>query len=446
MTNSELTALLKREMIPALGCTGPTAYALATACCRPFLTAAPREVTVYVSPAFLKIGFGVATPGTTEPGIPIAAALGLVGGDYTLGLQVLKPCTDRDVKKAGELEKSGLIKVLCAWEKTGVYVRAEVTTDHEKVVAVVEHTHDGVSLIEVNGEKKLEKKVCSEADLNPDPERLTLEDIFSYVNTVDTGELRFLLDGYIMSLKLAEDGLVQGFGLKSGRAYLGEIYGDHPPDDLYERPMKYLPADILKKSKILVAAASDARMGGSRLPAMAAMGDGNQGLTALLPVGIVAESLKKSEDETIRALALSCLMLFYVKMHVGRASAFCLCAIAASAGASAGCAYLKGANEKQLRASVKNSISPLCGMLCDGAKNACALKMAIAATTAISSVALAFRDVECGFYDGVADDTLEETITCITDIAAGSMDLLDRAMVDGILKKSERRRLETPGK
>ncbi|RGZ00454.1 L-serine ammonia-lyase, iron-sulfur-dependent, subunit alpha [Clostridium sp. AM58-1XD] len=310
------------------------------------------------------------------------------------------------------------------------------------MAAVVEHTHDGVSLIEVNGKKILEKNISFEENQDLELESLRLEEIFSYVNTADTRELHFLLDGYKMSLELAEDGIVQGFGLKSGRAYLSEVYGDHVPADLYEHPMNYLPDDLPTRARILVAAASDARMGGSRLPAMAAMGDGNQGLTAMIPVGTAAEFLGKNEDETIRALALSCLMLFYVKIHIGRAAAFCLCAIAASAGAAAGLAYLMGASEKQLKAAVKNSISPLCGMLCDGAKNACALKMAIASSTAISAVTLAFKDVECGFYDGVADDTLEQTVSCITDIAAGSMDMLDKAMVDEILKKSERRRME----
>lgn len=444
MTPYELTMLLKKEMVPALGCTGPTAYALATACCKPFLTDIPKEVKIYVSPAFLKIGFGVATPGTTQPGIAIAAALGLVGGDYKLGLQVLKPCTKEDVENAQKLVKRGLIQVLCAWDKGGVYVRAEVTTDNEKAIAVVEHTHDGISLIEVNGEIKFEVSSTGQKNLEDNPDCLRLDDIFAYIKSVDTEELRFLLDGYRLNLELAEDGLRQGFGLKSGCAFLAEWWqGKNQPTDLFERPMEYLPDAILEKARVLVAAASDARMGGSRLPAMAAMGDGNQGITAIIPVAVAAEMMGKSEEQTIRALALSCLMLFYIKMHIGRAAAFCLCAIAASAGVAAGVSYLKEMNEKQICVAVKNVISALCGMLCDGAKNACALKMSIATTTALACVDLAASDVECGFYDGVADDTLEQTVSCITGIATASMDMLDRCMVDEIIKKIERKRCET---
>lgn len=442
MTNSELSGLLKKEMLPALGCTGPTAYALATACCRPFLTAPVKEVKIYVSPAFLKIGFGVATPGTTEPGIGIAAAIGLTGGDYRLGMQVLQPVTDEDITLAREMVQSGLIQVLCAWEKQGVYVRAEVRTENELAIAVVEHTHDGISLIEVNGEKKYTATISAEEKLEDNPDSLTLEDIFRYVRTVDTSDIRFLADGYTMNLALAEDGLKHQFGLRSGRAILAEYWQSRGvPGDLYERPMDYLPDGIQDRAKVLVSAASDARMGGSRLPAMAAMGDGNQGLTAMLPVGAAADLLGDSEEQKIRALALSCLMLFYIKMHIGRASAFCLCAIAASAGVAAGIGYLKGMDEPQICGAVKNVISPLAGMLCDGAKNACALKMAIAASTAITSIDLAASNVETSYFDGVSDDTLENTVSCITKIATQSMELLDHCMVDGILEKSERRRM-----
>lgn len=447
MTNSELSSLLKKEMLPALGCTGPTAYALATACCQPYLTAPVQEVKVYVSPAFLKIGFGVATPGTTEPGIGIASAIGLTGGDYKLGLQVLQPVTEEDIARAKQMVDAGLIQVLCSWEKQGVYVRAEVRTENELAIAVVEHTHDGVSLIEVNGEKKFTASVDPEENLEDNPDSMTLEDIFRYVRTVDTGDLQFLADGYVMNLALAEDGLKQPFGLQSGRAILAEYWQPKGvPEDLYQRPMDYLPDTIHDRSKVLVSAASDARMGGSRLPAMAAMGDGNQGLTATLPVGTAADLMGVSQDEKLRALALSCLMLFYIKMHIGRASAFCLCAIAASAGVAAGIGYLKGMDEPQIRGAVKNVISPLAGMLCDGAKNACALKMAIAASTAITSIELAASNVEPGFFDGVSDETLEDTVSCITKIATRSMELLDRCMVDSILEKSERRRLAAAAK
>lgn len=440
MTHEDITKLLKKEMVPALGCTGPTAYALAAARCKPYLTAKPEQMNIYVSPAFLKIGFGVATPGTSEPGIGIAAAIGLEGGDYTLGMEVLKPCTPQDVEHAQDMVDSGRVKILSDPNQTGVYVRAEIITKNETVVTVLSGTHDGIVSVAVNGKEVFHADaapVVMEEDalgLNPDI-------IFDYVKNVNPQELRFLLDGYTMNTELAEDGIKGGFGLKSGRAYLRSTFKkEEAPADLWERPLDYLPESLEKRVQIMVSAASDARMGGSRLPAMAAMGDGNQGITAILPVGLAAEALKASEEESIRALALSCLMLFYVKIHIGRASAFCMCAIAASAGAAAGICYLKGLGEKAIRATVKNAISTLAGMLCDGAKNGCALKMSVAAATALTAVELAEADVEVGYFDGVADDTLERTVRCITSIATKNMDALDACMVEGILEKEERRR------
>lgn len=443
MNNYRFTDLLRKEMVPALGCTGPTAYALASACCRPYVTSTPEDIKVYVSPGFLKIGFGVATPGTSRPGIEVPTALGLIGGDWQLGLSVLDPCTPGDMDAALAMVDSGIIHVLCAEDKLGIYIRCEVKTAHETVLAVVEGTHDGVALISVDGEIKFQgpQITLEEAADLPDPFRI--EDAFEYVNTVNTDELRFLLDGYRMNIALAEDGLRQGFGLKSGRAFLEKSLAGQPrPADLFENPLAYLPKDSKTRAQILVAGASDARMGGSRLPAMAAMGDGNQGLTAIIPVGVEAELTGRSEEDMIRALALSCLALFYVKLNIGRESSFCLCSIAASSGVAAGISWLRGMTEAQICAAVKNTISPLCGMLCDGAKNACALKMAIASDVAYTGVDLASADVECGFYDGVADDTLPNTVQCVAALATDSLELLDKSMVRQIIQKTERRQKE----
>lgn len=441
MTHNEITNLLKKEMLPALGCTGPTAYALATACCKPYMTAPAKEVRIYVSPAFLKIGFGVATPGTTRPGIEIAAAIGLVAGDWELGLQVLKPATEADMEKATRLTDSGLFQVLCAEDKPGVYVRAEVDTDNEKVLAVVEKTHDGVSLVKVNDEVKFEAAVADEEAAGEDDIRLTLDEIFAYVEEADVKDLEFLWDGYKMNIELAEDGIKQSFGLACGRAYLTQYWQPKGmPADLFEKPLDYLPDDIHLRARVLVSGASDGRMGGSRLPAMAAMGDGNQGLTAMLPVGVAAEMMGAGKEKGCRALAMSCLMLFFVKLNVGRASAFCQCAISAASGVAAGISYLKGMGREKTVAAVKNVIAPLAGMLCDGAKNGCALKMSIATTCAFNAVELAEAGVEMGYFDGVADDKLEDTVSCVTGIATKATDLLDRCMVDEIVAKSARRR------
>jgi len=438
MTHDDITKMLQREMVPALGCTGPTAYALAAARCRPLMTGPAEKMKVYVSPAFLKIGFGVATPGTAEPGIPIAAAIGLMGGDWTLGLSVLKTCTEEDIERARSFVREGRVEIFSDEEQTGVYVRAEVTTANETVAAVISGTHDGIISVELNGKSVFSKEMPEEA-VKPDEDSLTPDMIFDYVDSVNTEELAFLLDGYELNMALAEDGLKHEYGLASGRAYLKNCQGKSVPADLYDDPMKYMPDSLEKKVKILVSAASDARMGGSSCAALAAMGDGNQGITATIPVGLAAEEYGADREKTIRALALSCLMLFYVKIHIGRAAAFCMCAIAAASGVAASVTYLKGGDRSAIRAAVKNVIAPLAGMLCDGAKNACALKMEVAAATALIATELAEAKIEVGYYDGVADETLEETVEGVTSIAMKSMNMLDGLMVEEILAKENRK-------
>ena len=437
--HNEITKLLHDEIVPVIGCTGPTAYALAAAACRKYVTGSIREYRVYVSPAYLKMGFGVATPGTSEKGIEIATAAGFIGGNPDLGMQVLSHLSEEELQTASKLKDNGLISVLCASDETGIYVRNEIVTECETVVSVVKHTHDGLSLIEVNGKPVLQKDLSGEDErLEDHPDRLSLEDIFSYIEKCSLEEVGFLLDYYQVSLLIAEDGIRSSFGMKSGRALLKKsMNGMETPPDLFEHPLNYLPDSLQERIKILVCGASDARMGGSRLPAIAAMGDGNQGLTLMLPIGTAADVMQASDLKKARAMALGALMLFYVKMHTGRAAAMCLCAIAASAGAAAGYGYLRDLSEDQIKASVKNVISPLAGMLCDGAKNACALKMSIAAESALQAADLAAEGVEADVYDGVCQDSLEDTVMTITQIANDSMLMMDNYMVKAILDKNK---------
>ena len=440
MTHDEITALLHREIVPVTGCTGPTAYALAAAACRQYVTGNILSWNVAVSPAYLKMGFGVATPGTSRTGIAVAAAAGFAGGDASLGLQVLKNTTADDLSKAFAFCDAGIIRISAAEQESGIYVRNEIETDRETVMAVVRHTHDGLCLIRVDDQTVYTgDQEIQEERLEDHPDQLSLDDIFSYAETCTCEETAFLENAYRINLALAEDGIRGGCGLKTGRALLERAAGT-ASGDLFDHPLRYLPGSVEDRINILVCAASDARMGGSRLPASAAMGDGNQGITLLLPIGVYGEYLHKPVHEITRAMAFGALMLFYVKMHIGRAAAMCLCAIAASAGAAAGICALRGLSRSQTEAAVKNAISPLAGMLCDGAKNACALKMSAAVRSALQAVELASLGVEAGYYDGICDDSLTDTVSAITDIANQTMDFLDSCMVQTILQKEKRRR------
>ncbi len=438
MLHHEITNLLRDELAPATGCTGPTAYALAAAACRAYVTGDIRHFRVYVSPAYLKIGFGVATPGTSTPGIEIAAAAGFVAGDPARGMQVLQPVTAADLERAHSLCAQGRLSVHSAPEQKGVYVRCEIETSRETVVSVVSHTHDGLCLVQVNGADVFRADPSALPDRIEDhPDSLSLSDIFQYARTCTLDETGFLLEGYRINRALAEDGIRGAYGLGTGRALLLRALDRQPaPSDLLQDPLHDLPASIEMQSLILVCGACDGRMGGSRLPAMAAMGDGNQGLTLLLPLGVAGHALGKSDLETARAMALGALILFYIKMRIGRASAMCLCALASAAGVAAGYGALRGLSERQIEGAVKNVLSPLAGMLCDGAKNACALKMSVAVSTALRAVDWAALDVQPGYYDGLCDDSLEQTVHIITQVTNQTMEMLDLCMVNAILHKA----------
>lgn len=434
MNYTDMTRMIKREMVPALGCTGPTAYALAAARCKPLLTAYPEQINIYVCPSQLKIGFGVTTPGAAEPGIGMAAAIGVLGGDYTRGFGVLETASAENAEEALALVRDGKTKVLCDWaQDIGIYVRVEVQTKNETASATVAGMYDKIVEVTKDGEKLFSCEIPakavddSETDLTPDL-------IQAYIAQVSPDVLAFLLDGYHMNVKLAEDGLKEKFGLESGRSYL-QVSQNTSAEELFADPLQYLPQEPYARTRILVAAASDARMGGSTLPAMAAMGDGNQGITALIPVGLEAERLHATREKTILALAVSCLFTFYIKIHIGRTAAFCLCGIAAAVGAAAGISYLRSEDWGKVRASAKNVIATTAGMLCDGAKNGCALKMASASAAAIQSADLACYGMEVGSFDGIAAKTLEETVSNLAYVANASKKVLDKSIVDLITEK-----------
>lgn len=429
----ELTALLEREVKPALGCTGPTAYALATASCRPFLTAPADRLEMALSPELFKTGFGVATPGSPKPGIAIAAANGLFGGDCRLGMEVLQTATERTSVEAEAFIAENRIQILCDWSQKGIYAKATVYTQNETVEAVLEGAYDHISSVSVDG-----REVCrndwagSEAAENPE---LSIAHILEFARTVEPEKIRFLEKGMEMNYALALAGLRAPFGHEAGRALLRQTREDFR-EEFFENPQEVLPADACKRAKILVAAAADARMGGCSLPAMCTMEDGNQGITAINPVYAASQVWKIDPEKTIRAVALSHLSSLYVKTNVGRTSPFCMCGIGSASGVAAALTYLRGGNDRQIEASIINLLSPMMGMLCDGAKPGCAFKMCIATEAAFTASATALQGISLGFFDGTADESVAKTIQNISKIVHASDVALSASLVNIIVQKT----------
>ncbi|WDV46868.1 L-serine ammonia-lyase, iron-sulfur-dependent, subunit alpha [Clostridiaceae bacterium M8S5] len=416
--------ILKKEVVPALGCTEPIAVALASAKAREILGEL-EKLEVYVSPNIYKNGMGVGIPGTGSTGLDIAAALGGIGGKAEAVLEVLKDTTEQDIDKAKEMISKGLIKVKIKNTDIKLYVEAVCYSKNNISKVIIEDNHSNIVLEELNDKVLFEKiQDKDEKVKKTDNKRynMNMEKIYDFVQSVDIKEIEPLLEGAMLNKKIAEEGLKNGYGLSVGKTLFDSIQKGILSDDMQNYAMA------------LTAAASDARMDGCMMSVMSNSGSGNQGITVMLPVLAVAEKNKNSEEELIRALALANLIAIYIKTHLGRLSALCGCVVA-SAGASCGITYLMGGKFKNIVYALKNMIGNITGMICDGAKTGCALKVSTGVSAAIQSALLAINDIEISRKDGIIHQDVEETIKNIAKIGSEGMMHTDEMILDIMINK-----------
>lgn len=423
-TNETFLNLLKKEVVPALGCTEPIAVALAVAKARETLGERPDRVDVRVSANIFKNGMGVGIPGTGMTGLPIAAALGAIHGNSSDRLELLKDISKEIVNDALGLVEKNKVKVGVKENTEKLYVEAVCTNSSGiEAKAIITSRHSNISRVELNG------KVIDTGDRElfqlsgtTSPENITLsvEEIFHFSVQVPLHEIEFLLRSVKMNLLIAEEGLKNNYGLQVGKKLKENIEKGILSDDLMNAAMS------------LTAAACDARMAGLAMPVMSNSGSGNQGITATLPIVAASRKLGSSNDKLIRALALSHLIAIHVKNYLGRLSALCGCVVAA---ASAGCGicYLLGGGEKEVIYTIKNMIGNVTGMICDGAKEGCALKVSSGVGSAIQSALLALDGIVISSNDGIIEDDVEKTIKNLGEIGSKGMaqtdELLLRIMV-----------------
>lgn len=426
--------ILRIEVAPALGCTEPAAVALCTAAAGSLLNNKTLEsVDVWLSPSIYKNAFAVAIPGTNgQVGTDLAAALGFFGGDPTLKLQVLEPVTTDHIAAAHQLIKSGTVNIHLIDKKPGIYIRAKLEADGETAEAVIEKTHDNLVSLKRNDAPVTDSGLLSiTADARSELEDLeqflceqSLEDLLVLVKQLDDEDLAFLREGIQYNLNLAEHGLDFGSGLGVGKTL--------------ERLSRegLLKKDMVLASKILTSAACDARMSGAKLPAMSSAGSGNHGLTAILPVWAVSKYLSDVDEiEILKAVALSHVVTGYIKSHTGRLSAACGCSIAAGAGATAGITYLMGGNLRNIAGAIKNLLSDLAGVICDGAKAGCSFKLSTAAGTAVQSALFSLHGIDVKETDGIVAGTPEQTMKNMGQISTQGMIDTDQTILQIMIDK-----------
>ena len=431
---SEIIELIKKEVKPALGCTEPIAVALAVAKAMEIIdekcpSALPEwrygdnyTLKVEVSGNILKNGMGVGIPGTGMVGLHIAAALGAVCGKSSYGLEVLHDLDEKSIARAKELVASKTVTVALAETDHKLYVKAHVEVDggHSSSV-VIEDDHDRIVETCYDGTLlscgRKSESVEDENQKSTLDYRLTVEEIFGFARNVAYKDIEFILESKTLNLALAEEGLKGNYGLKVGYSISHsankEVFG----------------GDFLSYAMSMTAAASDARMAGCTLAAMSNSGSGNQGITVTMPVISYSIKYGTSDEELARALVLSHLIAIHIKGYLGKLSALCGCVIA-STGAACGLVYLRGGDYEQVCSAIKNMIGNITGMVCDGAKVGCAMKVASGVSCALQSAVLAREGICISEHDGIIEKDIEKTIQNLGKIGSVGMQNTDSMILD----------------
>lgn len=430
---AEIIELIRKEVKPALGCTEPIAVALAVAKAMEIIeencTPEPDwrmgdgySLRIEVSGNILKNGMGVGIPGTGMVGLHIAAALGAVCGRSEYGLEVLGNLNDAFIARAKKLVEQKAVSIGLAETDHKLYVKAYAEhRDGHCAAVVIQDNHDSIV------ETSLDGKVLSSSGTRQDngsPEqkstldyKLTVREIVDFADKVAFEDIEFILESRTLNLALAKEGLNGKYGLKVGYAISlddnREVFG----------------GDFLCYAMSLTAAASDARMAGCTLAAMSNSGSGNQGITVTMPV--IAYSLRYGTDDErlARALVLSHLIAIHIKGYLGKLSALCGCVIA-STGSACGLVYLRGGDYEQICAAIKNMIGNITGMVCDGAKVGCAMKVASGVSSALQSAVLAREGICISEHDGIIEKDIEKTIRNLGRIGSIGMQNTDNMILD----------------
>lgn len=415
--------ILKKEVVPALGCTEPIAVALATAKAKEVLGNVDR-VEVLVSPNIYKNGMGVGIPGTKSTGLFIAAALGAIGGDADAKLEVLKNINEEDINQAKKMVDDSNVNIKIKETDEKLYVEAIGYYEEQISQVIIKDNHSNIVKVKIN-DKTIYENVEDTNDKTDVKEtyNLNIKDIFEFVNEVDVSEIEPLFDGAMLNKKIAEEGLKSNYGLRVGKT-------------IYESVKKgILSDDVQNYAMAITAAASDARMDGCMMSVMSNSGSGNQGITVMLPVLAVGEKLNSDREKLIRALALANLVAIHIKTYLGRLSALCGCVVA-SAGASCGITYLMGGKYNNVVYALKNMVGDITGMICDGAKTGCALKVSTGVGAAVQAALLAMEGIEISPKDGIIDEDVEKTIKNIAEIGNKGMNQTDKMILDIMINKN----------
>ncbi|MBU1564389.1 MAG: L-serine ammonia-lyase, iron-sulfur-dependent, subunit alpha [Proteobacteria bacterium] len=426
--------ILEMEVILALGCTEPVAIALGAAAAATLLpTKEFNSIEIWIDPNIYKNGMAVTIPGCGGmQGLDTAAALGAYGGNPAKSLEVLESLTDETITQAKKLLAENRVTVNLR-DEVGLYVRTKLVAGQNVAESLIVDLHSNIVSLKLNGEEITDSPLLERAlktggrhtmaELETWLRSLNLEQILELTADLDNDDLNFLEVGVNHNLALAEYGLKHGSGLGIGKAI----------DRLIKQ--KLMVNDMSNSARRLTSAAADARMGGANLPAMSSAGSGNHGLTAILPIWAIKDFIDHDRDTLLRAIGLSHIITAYVKAHTGRLSAVCGCSVAAGAGATAGITYLVGGDIHQVEGAIGNILEDLAGVICDGAKAGCAIKLNTAAGAAVQAALFSLHGVNVKDTDGIIGSSTRKTIQNMGALSHDGMIQADKTILKIMLEK-----------
>jgi len=423
---SEIITLIKQEVIPAIGCTEPVAVALAVARAKEVLGTIPDKIEVSLSSNMLKNAMGVGIPGTGMVGLPIAIALGALIGKSEYGLEVLKDLSPEALEQGKKMIDD---KVMTFYLKQKIteklYIEVQVSNGNDTAQVIISRSHTRFSHIQRNEEILLQLddetngEISSEKSVN-----LSFNKVCDFALESPVEDLKFILDASVMNRAASNESMKGAYGHSVAQTVTNGSQ------------QKVMGNTIFTRMLSVTAAACDARMAGAMFPVMSNSGSGNQGIAATLPVSVFAEETGKSEDELARALVLSHLMTIYIKQSLGRLSGLCG-AIVAATGSACGITYLMGGSRDQIAYSIKNMIGNITGIICDGAKPSCALKVSNGVSTATLSALMAMDNKVVTSIEGITDEDVNKTILNLTKIGSEGMNETDRMVLEIMTHKGE---------
>ncbi len=414
----QIIELVNKEVVPAIGCTEPMAVALCTSKAATVLGKRPERIEVLLSPNMLKNAMGVGIPGTGMIGLPIAVSLGALIGRPEYELEVLKDLTAESLEQGKRFIHDAPIDIKLKKNiSEKLYIEVICCAGKDMATAIISRSHTHFVYVEYNGKVILDKRENGSREEADNDIRLNFRMVYDFATTTPLDEISFILKTKEYNMKAAQESIRGNYGHCLGKTM--------------DRPLSHgiFGNNIFSHIISRTASACDARMGGAMIPVMSNSGSGNQGICATNPVVVYAQENENTEEELIRALMLSHLTAIYIKQSLGKLSALCGCVVA-STGSSCGITYLMGGDYTRIGNSVKNMVANLTGMICDGAKPSCSLKISSGVSTALLSSLLSMEGKCVTSAEGIVDDDVDKCIHNLTSIGADAMRATDDMVLD----------------